>query len=107
MKTFKYAIYQITNDRMEFLVRTGFIPFMGLKDDVEELDMKNFTKIYEGEVEAEDAASAKSRLFTIFNCEHPIDYRGRSLSVGDIVSLNNKDFFYCQPVGWKKIKVIS
>ena len=109
MKTFKYAIYQTTNDHMEFLVRNGFIliPFMCLKDEVEELDMKDFSQIYKGEIEAEDADSAKSLLFTIFNCEHPTDYKGRSLSVGDIVSLNDKDFYYCQPVRWKKIKVIS
>ena len=43
-------------------------------------------------------------LFYIFNMAHPEDYQGRSLSVSDIVKLND-EYYFCQSAGWKKVKV--
>ncbi|MFW5962546.1 MAG: YodL domain-containing protein [bacterium] len=45
-----------------------------------------------------------STMFNIFNIKHPDNYQARSLSVSDIVSIDN-NFYHCQAGGWKKIKV--
>ena len=38
-------------------------------------------------------------IFTLLNVNHPEDYTGHSLSVSDIVVLNDKKY-YCDSYGW-------
>jgi signal peptidase I len=45
-------------------------------------------------------------LFRLFNEEHPRNFKGNSMSVGDIVEIFGK-FYYCDSVGWKEIKVTN
>ena len=46
---------------------------------------------------------ACNRLFETFNIGHPADYRNRSMSVGDVIVLNNKTAYACAPVGWIEV----
>lgn len=39
-------------------------------------------------------------LFYVFNEEHPEDFYGHSLSVGDVVVIGETAWF-CAPVGWE------
>ena len=41
-------------------------------------------------------------IYYIFNVHHPEDYRGRSLSVSDVVKTPD-GYFYCDSFGWKKL----
>lgn len=41
-------------------------------------------------------------MFTKFNINHPKDFRGHSLSVSDVVYINN-GYWFCDDFGWKKI----
>ena len=46
------------------------------------------------------------RLFHIFNCEHPVNYRGRSMSVSDIVVLSRngiKKAYYVDNIGFRDV----
>lgn len=46
------------------------------------------------------------RLFYIFNCEHPVNYRGCSMSVSDIVVLNRngiKKAYYVDGIGFRDV----
>lgn len=46
------------------------------------------------------------RLFQIFNIDHPADYKGRSLSVSDIVILDGDSgaqCYYCEPIGFARL----
>ena len=42
-------------------------------------------------------------VFTRFNLNHPDDFRGHSLSVSDIVLLDDK-VYYCDPYGWQLVE---
>ena len=44
-------------------------------------------------------------MFYYLNVRHPEDYKNRSLSVGDIVTLNNERSYLCAPLGWQKLRV--
>lgn len=46
------------------------------------------------------------RLFKRFNYQQPRNYKGRSLSVGDIVQLDNL-YYVCCSIGWKEIKIVE
>ena len=46
--------------------------------------------------------------FYVFNMEHPSGYKGRSLSVSDVVEIflasGESEFYYCEPIGFKRIR---
>jgi hypothetical protein len=59
---------------------------------------------YTGEVEALSDLGACDYLFEIFNIRYPRDYRNRSMSVGDVIVLDNGKAYAVEPVGWKEIQ---
>ncbi|QST02147.1 hypothetical protein IMZ31_22100 (plasmid) [Pontibacillus sp. ALD_SL1] len=66
------------------------------------IDMFPYEKVYENteeQVELEE-------LYSRFNARHPKDYRGRSLSVSDIVFLDYTPY-YCDSFGFTKIAVTN
>ena len=70
-----------------------------------EIDSKIYDKLYEGTVEASDLED----VYRVFNLEHPPEYRGRSLSVSDIVRVIDGDaktepgFYFCDSFGFQKV----
>lgn len=61
---------------------------------------------YTGTIESTSVETALVRLFEIFNTAHPTDYRERSLSVGDVVSVN-KEVYACAAWGWQHLSYAS
>jgi hypothetical protein len=61
----------------------------------------DFKKVYSGTIEAASEIDALEKLYEIFNMSHPPGFKGRSLSVGDIVRLGEK-VYYCATAGWKE-----
>lgn len=49
------------------------------------------------------AAPLLNELYEIFNVRPPETYRGRSLSVSDVVELDGTPYF-CDSFGWQKVK---
>lgn len=64
-----------------------------------------YETVYTGQIErfwAVDAALED--IFVMFNLNHPADYRGRSMSVSDLVVLEGIGTYYCDSVGFQKIE---
>ena len=70
-------------------------------------------KDYECRYEMEFAAEAKTSteicdiVFHVFNMRTPEDFRGHSLSVSDVIEIDTdltKSFYYCDIVGWTRVK---
>jgi YodL-like len=61
------------------------------------------TLAWKGELESDAATDPEvlQETFRRFNLTHPTDYHERSLSVGDVVTLNDDRSFSCEMVGWK------
>ena len=79
----KIKIYQINMER-----DTKRIAFEGLElleqyQGSKEINSTLYDKVYEGEV---DCAGLED-VFQMFNLDHPEDYKGRSLSVSDVVEV--------------------
>lgn len=63
-----------------------------------------YDRVYSGEVESFEPLEY---LWKKFNLAHPDDYRGRSLSVSDVVVLTDEGgtkAFFCDSFGWKELK---
>ncbi len=100
----KIRIYQINSDRdehrMMFLSHDRLERFQGSP----EVDSKIYDKVYDKEVDC----SSLEEVYTMLNINHPADYRGRSLSVSDVVEVYESDavpqgFYFCDSVGFKQV----
>ena len=95
----KYKILQIKDskncnylfDSYERAVKYGF-------------NLEDYKVVYEGDRDFDfvDDLDCLEQLFYIFNCQHPKDFRGHSLSVSDVVYLNG-NYFYVDSFGYKKL----
>lgn len=100
----KYRIYQIagTKDVEYYFMSWSFIQRHNIN-----FDFKDYCCFYMDEIDEVDAYVALERLFTIFNIHRPGDFKGHSLSVSDIVTLESADgniqYYYCDSMGWENI----
>ena len=106
----KFRIYQVDIDRPG-AQRLAFRPPVMPDDGMPTVEGAYYSVLYEGELlcgEDWEPEKILERLFHIFNVEHPSDYKGRSMSVSDVVALQDEDGekYYCcstfsfMPVGF-------
>lgn len=95
---YNYSILQLKDE----IVGKTFFDYDYIIEKYGEVNIDDYETVYEGEIESIDEENALEDLFTIFNIRHPEDFRGHSLSVSDIVKLNDK-YHYCDSLGWKKL----
>lgn len=100
----KYAIYQVK--RGEEYARLSFNSWNELKKFNISFDKNNYEEVYGGYVS--DVSRSQGRgvildnIYTKFNIDRPEDFRGHSLSVGDVIVLeenNGSSAFYVDSYG--------
>jgi len=101
----KIRIYQINFGRDEKRVA-----FMGIDEREHLLGSRNIDSsiydcVFSGDVDCNDL----EEIFQKFNIAHPENYKGRSMSVSDVVEIRKTDkvekgFYYCDSIGFSKIK---
>lgn len=94
----EYAIYQINTERDHDRKM-----FRHLGRDEYEVDSTIYDKVYEGFDMNGSNYDTLEGLFEKFNTNRPEDFRGHSMSVSDVVVINNKYPYYCDTVGWKEV----
>ena len=67
------------------------------------IDLKDYEVTYEGELDYPEMPNALEELFKIFNIKIPEDFKGRSMSISDVVEIDGKNY-YCDFVGWEELK---
>jgi hypothetical protein len=102
----KYAIYQLKESTERLL---KFAPFV---TEVK-VHPENYDKVFEGELsslnisENNEPDDILEFLYNIFNAAHPEGFQGHSLSVSDVVCLQDgvfQEFYYVDSVGYKKLE---
>ena len=100
----EFSIYQINTDRDD-----NRICFLGL-DTLErfqhskEVDPVLYDRVYDGKLDC----NSLETIYEKFNIDHPADYKGRSLSVSDVVEIRESDtlnpgFYFVDSIGFKLI----
>ena len=100
----EFSIYQINTDR-----DNNRICFLGL-DSLErfqhskEVDPALYDRTYDGKLDC----STLETIYEKFNIDHPADYKGRSLSVSDVVEIRESDtlnpgFYFVDSIWFKSI----
>lgn len=98
----KIAIYQINPDRDENNV--AFLNYENLErfQGSAALRSEIYDKVFEGEVEC----GTLEEVYQMFNLDHPDRYRGRSLSVSDVVEVVGEEkptFHFCDSIGFREV----
>lgn len=100
----EFSIYQINTDR-----DNNRVCFLGL-DTLErfqhskEVDPVLYDRVYDGKLDC----NSLETIYQKFNVDHPADYKGRSLSVSDVVEIRESDtlnpgFYFVDSIGFKSI----
>ena len=68
------------------------------------IDKSIYDEVYFGKRDLRDIED----LFEIFNLKRPVDFRGHSMSVSDIVEIMDSDiidpgYYFCDDIGFKKV----
>ena len=100
----EFSIYQINTDRDT--ARVCFLGYDSLEkfQHSKEINAAIYDKVYSGEMEC----SSLESIYQKFNVDHPADYKGRSLSVSDVVEIRESDtlnpgFYFVDSIGFKSI----
>lgn len=64
------------------------------------IDYDSYELVFEGEVNAKRLDD----IYRIFNLEHPEGYKGRNMSVSDIVYAEGLGCFFCDSIGYKAVE---
>lgn len=100
----EFSIYQINTDRDD-----NRVCFLGL-DTLErfqyskKVDPALYDRIYDGKLDC----NSLEAIYEKFNIDHPADYKGRSLSVSDVVEIRESDtlnpgFYFVDSIGFNLI----
>ena len=97
----KYTVFQIPFPRTDAEEKIFCKYAYRSLDSIDYVHPEYYEKTYEGEIETDktDVYEILEEIFTLLNINHPEDYKGPSLSVSDIVVLNDKKY-YCDSYDW-------
>lgn len=100
----EFSIYQINVDR-----DTANVCFIGMESlekikGTKDVNAAAYDRVYDGKM---DCISLEN-IYQKFNVDHPADYKGRSLSVSDVVEIRESDtlnpgFYFVDSIGFKAI----
>lgn len=101
-----FEIYQLKSGDETRSMR--FEPYKRLTEHGNKVDFNNYDKVYEGSnlILPSNNGEPDSKLEAVymkFNLDHPDDFKGHSLSVSDVVVMDEKAF-YVDSVGFKPLK---
>lgn len=100
----KFSIYQIKESVLETEPMKTFALYDEIVEKFGSVDIDDYDNIYSGEIEEDDVFEALLELlFTVFNTMKPENFKGHSLSAGDIVELDGT-MWYCDSFGWKQLE---
>lgn len=97
------AIYQVNMERDN--KRVAFLSLDELEriQGTSKIDSEIYDKVFEGEVSCENIED----VYRMFNLDHPKGYKGRSLSVSDVVEVIGTDgestYNFCDTIGFQKV----
>ena len=96
----EFSIYQINVDR-----DTANVCFIGMESlekikGTKDVNAAAYDRVYDGKM---DCISLEN-IYQKFNVDHPADYKGRSLSVSDVVEIRESDtlnpgFYFVDSIG--------
>lgn len=98
----KYRILQLDINK-ESARSKNFMPWRVL-ESIGGFNITDYKEVYSSELQTtiENKDELLEQIFEKFNLNHPEDFHGHSLSVSDVVIIDN-EIYFCDSFGWKKV----
>jgi hypothetical protein len=101
----KIKIYQINMERDNEGCAFMSMDFVNRKLGLDHPASEIYEQVFDGEIDGKSPED----VFAKFNWDHPEGYRGRSLSVSDVVEIIDgaevePGFYFCDSIGFKKVE---
>lgn len=99
-----YEIYQIPTGERYHDIRYASFEHLGIMGQLP--DRMNYEKVYSGELDDIKSTDKLEGMFAKFNMDRPDDYTGRSLSVSDVIVINDDNgstAHFVDDIGYKDI----
>lgn len=100
-----FEIYQIPTTAEESVIRDClYMDLDWLRRKGIKVSRANYAQVYR--VSCRDEVCLEDIFFAFNRDERPLDYTGRSISLSDVVVVENngsKTAFYCDRIGWKDV----
>jgi len=96
---FNYVIYQVR-------VESDFAFMRWEWAEKHNWSFNSYRSVWNGAEEAKNSLELLENLFEKFNLYHPEGYKAHSMSVSDVVRIddgNNIKYYYCDSFGWVDI----
>ena len=92
----KFELMQLPMD----ITTSRLCAFREIPTDISDDELAMFNVVFQGNIVPPE--STAQCLEDLFYVDHPQGYKGRSMSVGDVLKLDN-DMYTCDSIGFKKI----
>lgn len=100
----KYTVMQIKSPRP----RGCIYSFMHFEYAIDNgFNLNDYEEMYVDDMPLDEDESIEhflDSIFTIFNIHRPEDFEGHSMSVSDLVKLEDGRVFYCDSCGWVEVQ---
>ena len=94
----RIKVHQIDNKLDRY--NTGFRSYDSVIKTAGRVDPSIYKTVYDGNVDADNLEA----IYTLCNTDHPVGYNGHSMSVGDVVELEDGSCHFCDSFGFKELK---
>jgi hypothetical protein len=100
----KMKLYQINMDRDEKGLAFMNYEFVKRRTHSDLIDRSIYDCVFDGEVNCKSLES----VFALFNFRHPEGFKGRSLSLSDVVEVTEsthvpRGLYFCDSIGFKEV----
>ena len=102
MKDLLFEIFQVKDDAIDVM----FESLDALRACGKTVNAANYANVYAGGLPSTYEEDSLDKIFKKFNTDLPKYYRGRSMSVSDIVVIHNDESataYFCDSFGWKEV----
>ena len=93
-------IWQLKSD---FDANCRFVSYEEMTKNLGHISLENYNVVFDGQMQTNDL----EQIYSIFNTDHPQDYKGHSLSMSDMIELYDDDvssFHYVDRFGFKEVE---
>lgn len=102
-ENYGYELFQLCDEAEDLLS----LPFRQLQKRGMKPLFENYVSVHKGSGRGLEDKKILEDLFTVFNTKPPLGYKGRSMSVSDVVAIrrqNSTKWYYCDRFGFVELK---
>lgn len=101
VKTHSFQIWQVKDGQV--YARERYTSLKDRKTLGLPVKKSHYRMVWASSIDGDEDMDALNALYEQFNVYAPADFRGRLMSVSDVIVLDGSRAYYCDPIGWGRL----